>query len=238
VRLVIAEDSVLLRDGMARMLRDAGEEVCAAVADPDALLLAVAAHRPDLALVDVRMPPTHTDEGARAARAIRERHPRTAVLVLSQHVEVRHVLPLAGRRGFGYLLKDRGLEVGTFLEAARDVAGGGSVLDPEVVRALLVAHDGHDPLSELTQRERDVLALMAEGRTNGAIARALTLTERTVESHVRNLMAKLDLTADGDHHRRVLAVLAFLGAGSGIRGGTEADPGAGAQAADAPRVDA
>jgi DNA-binding NarL/FixJ family response regulator len=215
MRVVIAEDSVLLRDGLARMLRDAGEDVCAAVRDADALMLAVATHRPDLALVDVRMPPTHSDEGTRAARAIRERHPHTAVLVLSQHIEVRHVLPLAGRRGFGYLLKDRVLAVGSFLEAAREVAGGGSILDPEVVKALLAGHQGDDPLAELTRRERDVLALIAEGRSNAAIARALSLTDRTVESHVRNLMGKLDLQADGDHHRRVLAVLAFLGAGPG-----------------------
>lgn len=210
MRVVIAEDSVLLRDGMVRMLRDAGEDVCATVGDPDALLLAVAQHRPDLALVDVRMPPTHTDEGTRAAKVIREQHPRTAVLVLSQHVEVRHVLPLAGRRGFGYLLKDRVLEVGTFLEAARQVAAGGSVLDAEVVQAIVGGGQDADPLAVLTRRERDVLSLMAEGRSNAAIARALNLTDRTVESHVRNLMSKLDLPADADQHRRVLAVLAYL----------------------------
>lgn len=210
MRVVIAEDSVLLRDGMVRMLRDAGEEVCATVADPDALLLAVAQHRPDLALVDVRMPPTHTDEGTRAAKAIREQHPRTAVLVLSQHVEVRHVLPLAGRSGFGYLLKDRVLEVGSFLDAARQVAAGGSVLDAEVVRAMVGGGADADPLEALTQRERDVLALMAEGRSNASIARSLNLTDRTVESHIRNLMGKLDLSGDADQHRRVLAVLAYL----------------------------
>lgn len=212
MRVVIAEDSVLLRDGLVRMLRDAGEEVCAAVADADALMLEVARHRPDLALVDVRMPPTHTDEGTRAAQNIRDFHPRTAVLVLSQHVEVRHVMPLAGKRGFGYLLKDRVLEVDVFLDAARQVAGGGSILDAEVVRAL-VSGDRRDPLDALTQRERDVLVLMAEGRSNAAIASALSLTDRTVESHIRNLMQKLDLPGDADQHRRVLAVLAYLRGG-------------------------
>jgi DNA-binding NarL/FixJ family response regulator len=210
VRVVIAEDQVLLREGLARLFTDAGDDVVARVGDADALLAAVESEQPDLAVVDVRMPPTWTDEGARAAAAIREQDPSVGVLVLSQHVEGKHAVALVSQGGFGYLLKDRVLGVDDFLDAARRVARGGSALDPEVVGSLVGSAEHADALSELTAREREVLALMAEGLTNTGIAGRLWLTERTVESHVRNVMMKLGLPA-GDHdHRRVLAVLAYL----------------------------
>jgi DNA-binding NarL/FixJ family response regulator len=210
VRLVIAEDQVLLREGLARLFQDGGEDVVATVGDADELLSAVAGHRPDLAVVDIRMPPTFTDEGAVAARRIRAEHPGVAVLLLSQHIETAHAVELVTEGGFGYLLKDRVLDVGTFLDAARRVAAGGSALDPEVVARLVRSED---PLAELTDREREVLGLMAEGLTNAGIAKRLVLTERTVESHVRNVLMKLGLRESGDEHRRVLAVLAHLRAG-------------------------
>jgi DNA-binding NarL/FixJ family response regulator len=211
VRIVIAEDTVLLREGLAGLLEDAGHEVVARVGDAQALMSVVAEHEPDLAVVDVRMPPEYQDEGMHAAAEIRRRHPETAVLVLSQHVETRHALELVSAGGgFGYLLKHRVLDVDDFLDAARRVSEGGSALDPEVV-AMLVSPPSHeDALAELTPREREVLALMAEGRTNAAIAKRLWLTERTVETHVRSILGKLGLPISGDDHRRVLAVLTYL----------------------------
>ncbi len=213
MRVVIAEDQVLLRHGLSRLFADGGHEVVAAVGDAPALLAAVAGHRPDLAVVDVRMPPTYTDEGARAARTIKAEQPGTGVLVLSQHVESTHAVALVTLGGFGYLLKDRVLHVADFLAAADRVARGGSALDPEVVRILLTPRAGTDRLAGLSEREREVLALMAEGLTNTAIARRLVVSERTVEGHVRHLMIKLDIVGGEDGHRRVLAVLAHLRAG-------------------------
>ena len=211
MRVVIAEDTVLLREGLAGLLEDAGHEVLARVGDAESLLAVVAEHDPDLAVVDVRMPPTYEDEGMRAAVEIRRSHPRTAVLVLSQHVESRYAVDLVSSDGsFGYLLKDRVLDVGEFLEAAERVAGGGSALDPEVVKHLLAPPQEGEALAELTPREREVLALVAEGRTNASIAKHLWLTEKTVETHVRSILSKLDLPQDGDTHRRVLAVVTFL----------------------------
>jgi DNA-binding NarL/FixJ family response regulator len=212
VRIVIAEDTVLLREGLAGLLEDAGHSVVARVGDGESLLAVVAEHDPDLAIVDVRMPPTYEDEGMRAAVEIRQTHPATAVLVLSQHVESRFAVELVSSDGaFGYLLKDRVLDVGEFLEAAERVANGGSALDPEVVKQLLAPARGEDdPLAELTPREREVLGLVAEGRTNASIARELWLTEKTVETHVRSILGKLDLPLDGDTHRRVLAVVTYL----------------------------
>jgi DNA-binding NarL/FixJ family response regulator len=210
VRIVIAEDTVLLREGLAGLLEDAGHEVVARVGDAEALMAVVAEHEPDLAVVDVRMPPDYDDEGMRAAADIRQAHPHTAVLVLSQHVETRHALELVGAGGFGYLLKHRVLDVDDFLDAARRVCEGGSALDPEVVATLLSPQPREDTLGELTPREREVLALMAEGRTNAAIAKRLWLTERTVETHVRSILGKLGLPISGDDHRRVLAVLTYL----------------------------
>jgi len=210
VRIVIAEDTVLLREGLAGLLEDAGHEIVARVGDAQALMAVVAEHEPDLAVVDVRMPPDYEDEGMRAAADIRRAHPHTAVLVLSQHVETRHALELVGAGGFGYLLKHRVLDVDDFLDAARRVSEGGSALDPEVVATLVSPQPREDTLRELTPREREVLALIAEGRTNAAIAKRLWLTERTVETHVRSILGKLGLPISGDDHRRVLAVLTYL----------------------------
>lgn len=211
MRIVIAEDTALLREGLAGLLEDAGHSVVARVGDAEALLAVVAEHEPDLAVVDVRMPPTYDDEGMKAAAEIRRTHPNTAVLVLSQHVEARHAVDLVGSGGgFGYLLKDRVLDVDSFLDAAQRVCDGGTALDPEVVRHLITPADGDDPLAALTPREREVLALMAEGRSNASIARQLWLTERTVETHVSSILGKLDLAPSEDGHRRVLAVLAYL----------------------------
>jgi DNA-binding NarL/FixJ family response regulator len=214
MRVVIAEDQALLREGLARLFADAGHEVVAAVGDADRLRGAVSEHRPDLAVVDVRMPPDFDDEGTRAAAEIRRSHPGTAVLVLSQHIETRHIVELvAAGGGFGYLLKDRVLDVDDFLDAARRVSEGGSALDPQVV-ATLVARPTH-ALEELTPREREVLGLMAEGRTNAGIARRLWLTEKTIETHVRTILMKLGLQVSTDDHRRVLAVLTYLRASQG-----------------------
>lgn len=211
MRVVIAEDSVLLREGVAGLLEDAGHAVVARVGEADALLAAVAEHEPDIAIVDVRMPPTFDDEGMTAAAAIRERFPATAVLVVSQHIETRHAVHLVSRGGgFGYLLKDRILDVDDFLDAAARVAGGGTALDPDVVAALIAPTAPRDPLGELTPREREVLSLMAEGRTNAGIAQRLWLTEKTIEAHVRAILRKLGLPAGPDDHRRVMAVLAYL----------------------------
>ncbi len=216
MRVVIAEDQALLRAGLGRLFEDAGHDVVVAVDDADRLRGAVSEHEPDLAVVDVRMPPSFTDEGIRAARWIRDAHPDVGVLMLSQHVRAKGAVGLVSQGGFGYLLKDRVLAVSDFLEAAERVARGGSALDPQVVASLL-GGDSSDALAVLTDREREVLALMAEGLTNNAIARRLVLTERTVEGHVRSVLMKLDLPTDDGAHRRVLAVIAYLRAAERTR---------------------
>jgi DNA-binding NarL/FixJ family response regulator len=212
LRVVIAEDSVLLREGLSRLLEESGFEVAAQAGDAEDLMRKVGAHRPDVAVVDVRMPPSHTDEGLQAARRIRSEHPGTGVLVLSQYVEEAYALELLSdsTERTGYLLKDRVSDVETFTDAVRRVAGGGSALDPEVVALLLGRRRRHDPLESLTAREREVLALMAEGRSNAAIAESLVVTERAVEKHVTSIFSKLDLPPTVEDHRRVLAVLAYL----------------------------
>ena len=211
MRIVIAEDTVLLREGLAGLLEDAGHQVVGKAGDASVLLALVAEHEPELAIVDVRMPQDYDDEGTRAAAQIRGSHPGTAVLVLSQHIETRHVVELVSAGGgFGYLLKDRVLDVDDFLDAARRVADGGSALDPQVVATLIGAPGPVRALEELSPREREVIALMAEGRTNAGIARRLWLTEKTVETHVRTILMKLGLAVSDDDHRRVLAVLAYL----------------------------
>lgn len=212
MRVVVADDSVLLREGVARLLAEGGFEVVGQAGDGEDLLRKVGAHRPDVAVVDVRMPPTHTDEGLRAAAEIRARFPDTAVLVLSQVVETGAALELLteGADGVGYLLKDRVADVERFTEAVRRVAQGGSALDPEVVSTLLSRRRRDDPLAEVTAREREVLGLMAEGRSNQAIAETLVVTERAVEKHVTSIFAKLGLAPAAGDHRRVLAVLAYL----------------------------
>jgi DNA-binding NarL/FixJ family response regulator len=212
VRVVIAEDQVLLREGLARLFVDGGHHVVASMGDAEHLLPAVAGHRPDLVVADIRMPPSFSDEGARAAKEGKHTHPDVGVLVLSQHIETTHAVEVVTLGGFGYLLKDRVLDVGEFLAAAERVAQGGSALDPQVVARLLSPGHGEGPLAELSEREREVLELMAEGLTNTGIAKRLYLSERTVEAHVRHLLAKLDLPAGEDGHRRVLAVLAHLSA--------------------------
>jgi DNA-binding NarL/FixJ family response regulator len=214
MRVVIAEDSVLLREGLARLLADGGFDVVGLAGDGDDLLRKVGAHRPDVAVVDVRMPPSHTDEGLRAALHIRERHPGTGVLVLSAYVEERYAMDLIaeGAQGVGYLLKDRVADVSRFTEAVKRVGEGGSALDPEVVAQLLGRARRDDPLSDLTPREREVLGLMAEGRSNHAIAEGLVITERAVEKHVTSIFGKLGLAPTAEDHRRVLAVLTYLGA--------------------------
>jgi DNA-binding NarL/FixJ family response regulator len=214
VRVVIAEDSVLLQAGLTRLLGDGGFEVVAAVGDAEALLRAVAEHRPEVAVVDVRMPPTHTDEGVRAALVIARQYPEVGVLVLSQYVEERYATDLLSERtsAIGYLLKDRVANVADFLDGLRRVAGGGTVLDPEVVAQLLVRRRA-DPLGRLTPRELQVLQLMAEGRSNNGITEALRVSPSAVEKYVSNIFAKLDLPATHTDHRRVLAVLRFLNGG-------------------------
>src|SRR3712207_962605 len=212
MRVVIADDAVLLREGLVRLVEENGHTVVAAVGDRPALVDAITAHRPDVSIVDVRMPPSHTDEGLRAAVEARARVPGSPILVLSQYVEVSYADDLlADRAGaVGYLLKDRVSEVAEFLDALARVAGGATVLDPEVVGQLLVRRRRDDPLRNLTPREREVLALMAEGRSNTAIARKIVVTDGAVEKHVRNIFTKLDLPPDEEQHRRVLAVLAYL----------------------------
>ena len=212
MRIVIAEDSVLLRAGLTRILADAGEEVVATVGDADELITTIARHQPDLALVDVRMPPTNTDDGLRAALAVRQRWPEVAILVLSQYVEETYASELLAddTAGLGYLLKDRIADVGDFLGAVRRVGEGGTALDPEVVAQLLARARRRDPLERLSPREGEVLALMAEGRTNPAIARELVVSDKAIEKHVSNIFLKLDLPPAADDHRRVLAVLRWL----------------------------
>ncbi len=210
MRVVIAEDQVLLREGLGRLFADGGHEVVASMGDAEHLLPAVAGHRPDLVVVDIRMPPSFTDEGARAATEIKQASPEIGVLVLSQHIETTHAVELVSLGGFGYLLKDRVLDVSEFLNAAERVAAGGSALDPHVVARLLSPADRGGPLTELSEREREVLKLMAEGLTNSGIAKRLYLSERTVEAHVRHVLMKLELPDGDDTHRRVLAVLAHL----------------------------
>jgi serine/threonine-protein kinase PknK len=210
MRVVIGEDSALFREGLARLLEDAGHDVVAKAPDAPSLVRAVDTQLPDLAIVDVRMPPDHTDDGARAARRLRETYPELGIVLLSQHVETHHSVELVSSGRFGYLLKDRVFDVDDFIEALCRVAEGGSALDPEVVARLLSPLRGSDQLARLTPREHDVLALMAEGRTNLGIARRLWLTDRTIETHIANILAKLGLVAGAEDHRRVLAVLAFL----------------------------
>jgi DNA-binding NarL/FixJ family response regulator len=213
MRILIAEDSVLLRAGLTRLLLDAGEDVIASVGDADALLTAVERHQPDLAVVDVRMPPTNTDDGLRAALEIRKRWPQIGILVLSQYVEERYATELLAddTAGLGYLLKDRVADVNDFVGAVRRVGQGGTALDPEVVAQLLARSRQRDPLAGLSPRERDVLAHMAEGLSNSAIAESLVVNESTVEKHVTNIFTKLDLPPADRSHRRVLAVLRWLG---------------------------
>ncbi|HSI31854.1 MAG TPA: response regulator transcription factor [Miltoncostaeaceae bacterium] len=215
MRVVIAEDLALLRDGIVRLLRDSGMEVVAAVEDGDALVDAVARERPDVAVVDVRLPPSFRDEGLRAALEARRRVPGTAVLVVSQYVEQTYAVELLadGAGGVGYLLKERIADPADFVEAVRRVADGGTAMDPEVVAQLVARRGRASTLGDLTPREREVLELMAEGRSNAAIAEALVVTEGAVEKHVSNIFGKLGLTSSEGAHRRVLAVLAFLRSG-------------------------
>jgi DNA-binding NarL/FixJ family response regulator len=212
VRVVIADDSVLLREGLVRVVAEGGFDVVDHVGNADELLASVRRDEPDVAIVDVRMPPTYTDEGARAARDIRQRHPDVGVLVLSQVVEPTHALALFtdNAEGFGYLLKDRVVEIDEFLDAIRRVARGGTAIDPEVIAELVGRRRDDGPIGELTPREREVLGLMAEGRSNQAISQKLFLSTRTIETHVNSIFLKLGLLPAPDDHRRVLAVLAFL----------------------------
>jgi len=212
VRVVIADDSALLREGVARLLVEAGVDVVATAADAAALIEAVDEHRPDIAIVDIRMPPTHTHEGARAAVELREKHDDLGILLLSQSMETRYVTDLvrAHPRRIGYLLKDRVVEVDVLLDALRRVAAGEMVLDPDVVAALLGQNDVVGQLDRLSQREHEVLALMAEGRSNRGISHELHIDGKTVESHIASILTKLDLPPAGDDHRRVLAVLTWL----------------------------
>jgi DNA-binding NarL/FixJ family response regulator len=213
MRVVIAEDLALLREGIASLLKDEGHEVLAMVGSGGELLAAAAEHRPDLAIIDVRMPPTQTDEGVRAAVELRRRQPDVAILILSQYVEERYATDLlgGGSRGVGYLLKDRVADVAEFMSAARRVGAGGTAIDPEVISQLLSRRRRHDVLGELTPREHQVLALMAEGHTNTAVAERLVITPGAVEKHVRNVFMKLGLPPTEQQHRRVLAVLTYLG---------------------------
>jgi serine/threonine-protein kinase PknK len=211
LRVVLAEDDVLLREGLASLLERSGFEVVGQAGDGAQLLALVDAETPELVVVDIRMPPTHTAEGLDAAQRIRQEHPETGILVLSAHVEVEHAMELlAGGRGIGYLLKSRVTDVEEFLDTLQRVAKGGSVVDPGLVAELVASRHRDDPLAVLSPREREVLALMAEGRSNSGIARRLWVTEGTVEKHVRSILTKLTLPETDDDHRRVLAVLTFL----------------------------
>ncbi|MGW0564154.1 response regulator [Streptomyces sp. NPDC003016] len=213
MRVILAEDSILLREGLVRLLAEEGHEVLAAVADAEALLVAVEATPPDVVVADVRMPPTHTDEGLRAALEIRRRHPQVGVLVLSQYVEKRYATELltGDSEGVGYLLKDRVVQVDEFLDALERVAAGRAAFDSEVVRQLLTRSTRTDPLSRLTERERDVLAEMAQGHTNAAIATRLHVSQSAVEKHTNAIFDKLELPGNSGYSRRVLAVLRYLG---------------------------
>jgi DNA-binding NarL/FixJ family response regulator len=212
MRVVVADDSVLLREGVVRLLEENGFEVVGQAGDAEDLIRKVKAHKPDVAVVDIRMPPTNTDDGLRAALEIRAELPGTGVLVLSQYVEEGYALDLVGESagGVGYLLKDRVADVDRFVDSVRRVADGGSALDPEVVSQLVGRARRDDPIDELTPREREVLELMAEGRSNNAIAEHMIVTERAVEKHVTSIFGKLGLAPAPEDHRRVLAVLAFL----------------------------
>ncbi len=212
MRVVLADDSVLLREGVARILAEADFEIVGQAGNQEELMLKVRSYSPDVAVVDIRMPPTHTDEGLQAAKEIRERYPETGVLVLSQYLEADYALELLSdsAEGIGYLLKDRVADVGEFAAAVRRVGEGGSALDPSVVSQLVGRRRADDPLAELTPREREVLGLMAEGRSNSGIAELLVVTERAVEKHVTSIFQKLRLPACSEDHRRVLAVLTYL----------------------------
>ena len=213
MRVIVADDSMLVREGVVRLLEEAGFEVVGQAEDGEALMRKARAHKPDIAIIDIRMPPTHTDEGMQAALAIRAEMPDTGVLVLSEYIEEEYAVELLGEdaAGVGYLLKDRVLDPARFADAVRRVAEGGSALDPEVVSQMLGRRRIKDPLADLTSRERTVLGLMAEGRSNQAIADTLVISERGVEKHVTSIFAKLNLPPAAEDHRRVLAVLAFLG---------------------------
>jgi DNA-binding NarL/FixJ family response regulator len=212
IRVVIADDSVLFREGIAQLLQRAGFEIAGQSGTAEDLMLKVRSYEPDVAIVDIRMPPTHTDEGMRAAREIRERHPEVGVLVLSQYVEAPYMMELlqGDIAGIGYLLKDRIRDVGEFADAVRRVADGGSAFDPTVVSRLVGRRQGEDPLDSLTPREREVLELMAQGRSNQAIAEKLVVTPGAVEKHVRSIFGKLGLPVSPEDHRRVLAVITYL----------------------------
>ncbi|HET6657325.1 MAG TPA: response regulator transcription factor [Gaiellaceae bacterium] len=213
MRVVLADDTVLLREGVARILDEAGFEVVGQAGNAEELMLKVRSYSPDVAIVDIRMPPTHTDEGLRAAQEIREKHPTVGVLVLSQYVEAAYAMELLAEsaEGVGYLLKDRVSDVNEFADAVRRVGEGGSALDPTIVSQLVGRRRRDDPIDQLTPREREVLGLMAEGRSNSGIAEQLVVTERAVEKHVTSIFSKLRLPAASEDHRRVLAVLAYLG---------------------------
>lgn len=221
LRIVVAEDSLLFREGLVRLLGELGHDVVAAVADTPLLREAVEEHRPDVAVVDIRMPPDHDSDGARVAAYIRSDHPSVGVLLLSQHIELRHCLELIGQPGFGYLLKDRVLHLADFDESLRRVAADGVALDPQIVQALVRARP--TPGLGLTPREQEVLALVAQGHSNAAISTALHLSDRTIEAHMRSIFTRLGLTDDGSTHRRVRAVIAYLETGGQPSGG---DPSA------------